>query len=97
MHNNILTISRPNDAPELNVLPQFDGAAALDPGRVEIGATQTAKQPNLAQEVVAAAEVDRGGSLLNTKIRKLLSSSAMHKAADNIFFCLTLFTPFYQR
>ena len=64
------TVPRPDDAPELDVLPQLYGGARPHPGREEVGAGQAAEEADLGQEVLPAAEVDGGGTLLHPEGQK---------------------------
>ena len=64
------TVSRPDDAPQLHVLSQLDGASRLDAAREEGGAGQLPEQADLAQKVVAAAQVNRRGYLVHAERKK---------------------------
>ncbi len=61
------SVPRPDDAPQLDVLPQLYGGARPDPGGEEVGPGQAAEEPDLGEEVLPAAEVDGGGTLLNAE------------------------------
>jgi hypothetical protein len=63
-----LTDSRSNDASQLNVFSELDGASRLDPACKEFGSRKFPEQSDLAQELLAPANVNRRRSLFNTKI-----------------------------
>ena len=68
-----LTISASNDAPELNVFAEFDRTSGFDPAGEQISSGQLPEKSNLAQEVVAASQVNGGRQMLNPgKIKKSL-------------------------
>ncbi len=58
------TFSRTNDAPELDDLPQLDGAAGLNTGGEQVGAGESPEQHDLARQVLAV-QVDRWRELLH--------------------------------
>ena len=55
----------PDDAPELDILPELYLAPALDPRREQLRARQLPEHPDLRLELVAAAGEDRRGLLLD--------------------------------
>jgi hypothetical protein len=64
-----LTVSRSNDASQLNVFSELDGASRLDPACKEFGSRKFPEQSDLTQELLTAANVNRWRSLFNTKIK----------------------------
>ena len=62
-----LTISRPNDAPELDILSELDGASGFDPAREKFGSGKFPEQTDLAQKFLSTSDVDRRRPLFNTE------------------------------
>ena len=91
-----LTISRPNDTPELDVLPELDGTSGFDPAGEKFRSGKFPEQPDLAQELLAAADVDRRRSLLDAENDRRPWSCELFAVLACHYIVLDVFDPPYQ-